>query len=331
MIELSNCLKEEIMPSMEELLTENVEQAELIQNLLLENSELQQIVQEQKLTLQELKERIVTLNNSDLQLKKAEQTLLESKKMYSRAEALEQEVIEKDKRNQMIYEREVKELSARELSARKREAEARTIFEKQDMILNEKAEQLLYQEKINLESNYAHQETRLKNKYKNMEIQLSVITIGALMYSIFITLLSISMTKRFKTDFQGILEWLWNICVLALNSILNGANWVAQVGYKIPNQDIAVKIVWLIKMLVLVIAILVIMFCICFVIYKIYEIYRNNFADRVSACVLLVSLALLVWFGDYLDKIIPINLVVILLLINIVYLIVRVWLEKRYS
>lgn len=142
MSELDSYLNEENIPSMEEPLTENVEQAELIQKLLPEKSELQQIVQEQQLTLQEMKEKIVSLNNSDLQLKEAEQRLRESRLKLAEAVKLEKDTKEEDKNRQAFYEKSWRECSLKESIAVKREKEAQYIIDCQNEVLAEKAKQM---------------------------------------------------------------------------------------------------------------------------------------------------------------------------------------------
>lgn len=171
MNELDNYLNGEVTPSIEELLMENVEQAELIQKLLSEKSELQQIVQEQKLLLQELKEKIVTLNNSDLQLREAEQMVRKSKQKLAEAVRLERKTIEADRSRKQLYEKSVRD---------------------------------------SMEQQFQKREKALCKAYKLKEIQLYAVTVGGVLYSFYVTVLSIISTVRFKSDLKAVIE---GICI----------------------------------------------------------------------------------------------------------------------
>lgn len=214
MNELDNYLNEEAIPSIEELLTENVEQAELIQKLLSEKSELQQIVQEQKLTLQELKEKIVTLNNSDLQLKKAELVLRESKQKLAEAVRLKKTTIEEDNNRKQFYEKSWRECSLKESIAVKREKEAQYIIDNQDKVLNEKAKQMTFSVRESMEKQHQKREKALCKAYELKEFQLHSITVGGLLYSFYATLLAIITTARFKSDLMVVIEGICGSCMM---------------------------------------------------------------------------------------------------------------------
>ena len=58
--------------------------------------------------------------------------------------------------------------------------------------------------------------------------------------------------------------------------------------------------------------------------------YANQYADTISLSVWLLSLACLIWFGDFIRDFIPINLIVLLFLIHILYLWIRVYLKRNW-
>lgn len=322
MNELDNYLNEEAIPSIEELLTENVEQAELIQKLLFEKSELQQIVQEQKLTLQELKEKIVTLNNSDLQLKKAEQILRESKQKLAEAVRLEKATIEEDNKRKQLYEKGVRELTLRE-------SEAKYIVDKQNQVLNEKAKQMTSSVRESMEKQHQKREKALCEAYKLKEFQLHAVTIGGLLYSFYVTLLAVITTVRFKFDLLAVIEGICGICMMTWENLLAGANTASNICNKIPNEVVAMVLSWVVRVLIILFVLAVVMGGIGWGVYKIFRFYQSHFADRVSVVVSLISFSLLVWFGDYIGEIIKWNLVGVFLIVQVAYIALRIYAESR--
>lgn len=326
---LDNYSSEESIPSIEELLTENVEQAELIQRLLSEKSELQQIVQEQQLTLQEMKEKIVSLNNSDLQLKEAEQKLTESELKLAEAIKLEKATREADRNRKRLYEKSVRELSLKESNAIKREKDAKNIIDFQDKVLNEKAKQMTASVRASLEKRYQRREKALCKTYRSRELQLHVLTVGGLIYSFYVTALAVITTVRFKSDFKAFFKVICSIMVWIWENLLIGANTASNLCKNIPNEVVASVISWLMYRMIVLLVLAIIVVGVGWCAYRICQFYDDNFADRLSVAVTLISFSLLVWFGDYVGNVIKCNLVLIFIIIQVVYIIIRMYLDNR--
>lgn len=60
-----------------------------------------------------------------------------------------------------------------------------------------------------------------------------------------------------------------------------------------------------------------------------YQFYKDNFADRISVVITLISFSLLVWFGDYVGSVIKWNLLLIFLIIQVRYIMIRMYLRTR--
>lgn len=329
MSELDSYLNEESIPSIEELLMENVEQAELIQKLLSEKSGLQQVVQEKQLVLQEMQEKIVNLNNSDLQLNEAEWKLKESKEKLAEAEKLERDTIEADNRNKQLYEKSVRQLSLKEETAMKYEKTAKHIIDNQNKILDEKAEHMTASARISLEMKYQEKEKNLKSAYKSKEIQLHAITFGGLLYGVYVTMLTVATTIRFKSDVKALMEGSCGIVVWIWGKLLMIANTVSEVCNNISNQFIAEILGFLLHWLIILLLLAMIIGAISWGMYHIFQFYKTNFADMRSLVVTLISLSLLVWFGDYIGSITKLNLIFIFLLIHGGYMGLRMYAEKK--
>ena len=60
---------------------------------------------------------------------------------------------------------------------------------------------------------------------------------------------------------------------------------------------------------------------------KVFEFYTEDYADTMSLAVFLISLAVSVYFAEPIRAVIPINLLLLLILVHIVYVLIR-WYVK---
>ena len=60
---------------------------------------------------------------------------------------------------------------------------------------------------------------------------------------------------------------------------------------------------------------------------KVFEFYTEDYADTMSLAVFLISLAVSVYFAELIRAVIPINLLLLLILVHIVYVLIR-WYVK---
>ena len=67
--------------------------------------------------------------------------------------------------------------------------------------------------------------------------------------------------------------------------------------------------------------------------YQVGKIYRKYCWDIISIMVVIMSTAIIIYFGKWIKSIIPINLIMLLLLVHAVYIGIRCyvknWREKR--
>jgi hypothetical protein len=59
----------------------------------------------------------------------------------------------------------------------------------------------------------------------------------------------------------------------------------------------------------------------------VFEFYTEDYADTMSLAVFLISLAVSVYFAEPIRAVIPINLLLLLILVHIVYVLIR-WYVK---
>ena len=67
--------------------------------------------------------------------------------------------------------------------------------------------------------------------------------------------------------------------------------------------------------------------------YQVGKIYRKYCWDIISIMELITSIAIVIYFGDWIKSVISINLIALLLLVHVVYIGIRCyvkdWLEER--
>lgn len=132
--------------------------------------------------------------------------------------------------------------------------------------------------------------------YKLKEYQLHAVTFGGLLYSLYVTLLTIITTVRFKSDLQAFIEGICSSCLTVWNNVLIGANIVSDIFNKIPNEIVVVALEWKVKLLYIVLVLALIIGGASWIISKIIQFYSLRLADKISVVVLLVSFSLLVLY-----------------------------------
>ena len=109
--------------------------------------------------------------------------------------------------------------------------------------------------------------------------------------------------------------------------LLKGGQWASQLGDKIP-QPVVATIVHYLLLIVFVggigIGVGVLLFLGA---SKVFEFYTDDYADTLSLAVFLISLAVSVYFAEPIRAVIPINLLLLLILVHIVYVLIR-WYVK---
>ena len=115
--------------------------------------------------------------------------------------------------------------------------------------------------------------------------------------------------------------------VNAFQLLLKGGQWASQLGDKIP-QPVVATIVHYLLLIVFVGGIAIgVGFLIFLGASKVFEFYTEDYADTMSLAVFLISLAVSVYFAEPIRAVIPINLLLLLILVHIVYVLIR-WYVK---
>lgn len=174
---------------------------------------------------------------------------------------------------------------------------------------------------------YEHQRNGLEKKYKAKAVGFDAMLIVLLWYAIVTTVFAAIRSETFLDDFTAIFDALWNGIRQSCKWIVGVAKALAQVGDRIPNETIAIMVHWLLFIIVIVGAIAVVGILIVIIENKVTKLYRENCWDVISVGVTVTSLALAVYFGDWIKALVRLNLVALLLLVQVVYVGIRVYVK----
>ena len=174
---------------------------------------------------------------------------------------------------------------------------------------------------------YEHQRNGLEKKYKAKTVGFDAMIIVLWWYAIVTTVFAAIRSGIFLGDFTAFFEVLWNGICQSCNWIVGVAKTLAQVGDRILNEMIAIIVYWLLLIIVIVGAIAVVGILIVIIEKKVTKLYRENCWDVISVGVTVTSLALVVYFGDWIKALVRLNLVALLLLVQAVYVGIRVYVK----
>ena len=96
-------------------------------------------------------------------------------------------------------------------------------------------------------------------------------------------------------------------------------------GDRIPNETVAIVVHWLLLIIVIVGVAVAVGVLVVIAEKKVSKVYRENCWDVISVGVAVTSVALVVYFGDWIKFFVKLNLVVLLLLVQAVYVGIRVY------
>ena len=118
-----------------------------------------------------------------------------------------------------------------------------------------------------------------------------------------------------------------------LQEFVTGADSFGQLSNGISNRIISGIVYWLIAGIVMGISFAITGFLIIWIGYQVGKIYRKYCWDILSIMVAMMSISIVIYFGEWIKSIISINLIVLLLLVHAVYIGIRCyvkdWLEER--
>ena len=174
---------------------------------------------------------------------------------------------------------------------------------------------------------------QLEKKYKNMTTGYESIMFLLAWYSIATTLFTAILSPVFLNDCITFFGTIGKGIVSLIQEFVTGADSFRQLSNRIPNSIVSGIVYWLIAAIVMGILFLITGLLIVGIGYQVGKIYRKYCWDIISIMVTIMSTAIGVYFGEWIKSVIPINLIVLLMLIQVVYIGIRCyvkdWREER--
>ena len=162
---------------------------------------------------------------------------------------------------------------------------------------------------------YEHQRNGLEKKYRAKAVGFDAMLIVLWWYAIVTTIFAAIRSETFLGDFTAFVDTVWSGICQSGKWIVDVGNELAQVGGRISNETVAIVAHWLLFIIVIVGE------------RNVTKVYRENCWDVISVGVVVTSVALVVYFGDWIKGFVKLNLVVLLLLVQAVYVGIRAYVK----
>ena len=176
---------------------------------------------------------------------------------------------------------------------------------------------------------YDTQREKLAGRYKAKTAMYEALMFLLIWYSVSTTLFQMIRSKIFISDCVVFFDTIATfIQTIAGWIVLTGKN-VAQISDGISNPVIAGIIYWLIRILICGGCLVGAGIFLAFIGIKIAGLYKKCCWDMITILVILISMAIAIYFGDLINTVLPINLLFLLLLVQSVYVTIR-WYAKEW-
>ena len=180
---------------------------------------------------------------------------------------------------------------------------------------------------------YDMQREKLAGRYKTKTAMYEALMFLLIWYSVSTTLFQMIRSKIFISDCVVFFDTIATFTqTIAGWVVLAGKN-VAQISDGISNPVVAGIINWLIRILICGGCLVGVGILLAFIEIKIAELYKKYCWDMITIMVILVSMAIAIYFADWIRTILPVNLLFLLLLVQVIYVVIRWyvkgWLETR--
>ena len=174
---------------------------------------------------------------------------------------------------------------------------------------------------------------QLEKKYKQMTTGYESLMFLLAWYSIATTLFTAILSPVFLNDCITFFGTIGKGIINLFREFVTGADSFGQLSNGISNSIVSGIVYWLIAAIVMGILFIITGFLIIGIGYQVGKIYRKYCWDIISIMVAIMSTAIVIYFGEWIKSVIPINLIVLLLLVHVVYIGIRCyvkdWQEER--
>jgi hypothetical protein len=163
----------------------------------------------------------------------------------------------------------------------------------------------------------------LNGEFKAKTMAFEGVFAGFVAYALLITVFMAIRTQSFVNDVVIFFQAIWEGILDVLNGILYIGKQVATLSERISNTTASAVLHWVLLIGMIVILVSGIIAVVWFAVKWISSIYKKYCWDEISVMVAIISVALVIFFGDRMKQFLSINQVVLLILLQGIYTIIR--------
>ena len=176
---------------------------------------------------------------------------------------------------------------------------------------------------------YDTQREKLAGRYKAKTVMYEALIFLLIWYSVSTTLFQMIRSKIFISDCVVFFDTIATFVQTIAGWIIPAAKNIAQISNGISNPVVARIIYWLIRLLICGGCLVGAEILLAFTGIKIAGLYKKYCWDMITILVTLISMAIAIYFGDWIKTVLPINLLFFLLFVQLVYVGIR-WYVKGW-
>ena len=176
---------------------------------------------------------------------------------------------------------------------------------------------------------YDTQREKLAGRYKAKTVMYEALIFLLIWYSVSTTLFQMIRSKIFISDCVVFFDTIATFVQTIAGWIIPAAKNIAQISNGISNPVVARIIYWLIRILICGGCLVGAGIFLAFIGIKIVGLYKKYCWDIITVLVILISIAIAIYFADWIRTILPVNLLFLLLLVQVIYVVIR-WYVKGW-
>ena len=177
---------------------------------------------------------------------------------------------------------------------------------------------------------YDMQMEKLAGRYKTKTVMYEALMFLLIWYSASTTIFQIIQKKEFLTDCRTFFDAIATFTQTIAGLIIQIGKEAAQISNGLFNLVIAGVVYWIIRILICGGCLAVAGIFLAFIGIKIVGLYKKYCWDMITIMVILISMEIAIYFGDWIKTVLPINMLFLLLLVQLVYVGIR-WYVKGWQ
>ena len=183
----------------------------------------------------------------------------------------------------------------------------------------------------NAKAKYETQKERLAGQYKAKTVIFQTTLFLLAWYSLTTTLFQAVQSDMFLVDCKSFFNDLASFIQTFVGWTIDAGHSAAQISTKIPNAFIAGMVYWLLLILIVGICMAGTGMLAILIEIKVIELYKKNCWDFITLLMILTSAAVIIYFGESIKKTLSVNLLLLFVLSQGVYVGLRCYLKNQLN